>query len=391
LSAGSGPLTIDHNYIGANLAGDDGGGIRLLMAGNSPISIYNNMITNNVSLHEGGAIALDDSTNVTIANNTIAKNITTATAPTSSGQPAPAGISSVLNSGPLQKTLPTTAPLFSDPHLYNNIFWDNRAGSWTPKGVAGVGMIPGEQINRWDLGVADGSGYLSPHNSLLNTAAGGPQGGWQQDGGSTNQVMTSAATAIDDNAVQFAAPFNIELTLAAQRTYFRFRPSAIVSVSLPVNAIGDYHLSLTSPAANVGLLADTPTDTTNSGATVRTDIDDQTRPAGTRTDAGADQVTAPGPVVNLAPRVTTAAPRAAILRAQVATAVRAILNLFGLRFQASIQPQPDEASLPLMEALVMLGMFSLVLLSAGLLSARRRRDQIRLRIDQPDSDREVQP
>jgi hypothetical protein len=65
--------------------------------------------------------------------------------------------------------------------------------------------------------------------------------------------------------------------------------------------------------------------------------------------------------------------------------------LFGLRFQASIQPQPDEASLPLMEALVMLGMFSLVLLSAGLLNARRRRDQIRLRIDQPDSDREVQP
>jgi hypothetical protein len=414
VSTGSGPLSIDHNYIGANLAGDDGGGIRLLMAGNYPISIYNNMITNNVSLHEGGGIAIDDSTNVTIANNTIAKNITTATAPTSSGQPAPAGISSVKNSTPLQATLPggaahcpaagppvgTGASCFSDPNLSNNIFWDNRAGSWTPNGVAGVGMIPNELINRWDLGVADGSGYLTPHNSVLNTDPLGPQGGWQQDAGGTNVAHPSLdPRAIDDNWIGFVpkvfdatgnqvtGPFNLELTLAAQRTYFRFRPSAIVSVSLPTNALGDYHLAADSKAVGVGLLSNTPLDTTSGGSRVPTDIDDQLRPAGTVTDDGADQVSSSAPLQVLAPRVV-AAPKA-VVKAQVVTVIRSVLKVLGLQFLGS-QQQPAEPALPLLDAVVLVGMLSLLFVSAGLVNARRRREQIRLRIDQPDSDKEVQ-
>ena len=36
LSPGSGPVTITGNQIQANLANDDGGGIRFLMAGNFP-------------------------------------------------------------------------------------------------------------------------------------------------------------------------------------------------------------------------------------------------------------------------------------------------------------------------------------------------------------------
>ena len=98
LSNGSGPVKIHDNYIAANLAGDDGGGIRFLQAGNWQADVYNNMITNNVSTHEGGGIALDDATNVRIFNNTIAKSITTATAITSNGQPAPAGLSTGDNS-----------------------------------------------------------------------------------------------------------------------------------------------------------------------------------------------------------------------------------------------------------------------------------------------------
>ena len=86
-------MDIYNNLIQANLADDDGGGLRFLMAGNFPMNVYNNMIVNNVSTHEGGGVALDDAPNVRFYNNTVMKNITTATAITSNGSPAPAGLS----------------------------------------------------------------------------------------------------------------------------------------------------------------------------------------------------------------------------------------------------------------------------------------------------------
>ena len=57
------------------------------MAGNFPMNVVNNIIANNISTHEGGGIAIDDAPNVRIVNDTIVKNITTATAVTSNGQP----------------------------------------------------------------------------------------------------------------------------------------------------------------------------------------------------------------------------------------------------------------------------------------------------------------
>ena len=60
--------------------------------------ITNNQIVNNISTHEGGGIAIDDATDVTVAGNTVMKNITTATAMTSDGTPAPAGLSTADNS-----------------------------------------------------------------------------------------------------------------------------------------------------------------------------------------------------------------------------------------------------------------------------------------------------
>ncbi len=95
---GSGAVTIDANVIQSNLSNDDGGGVRLLMAGVDPIRITNNQIVNNISTHEGGGIAIDDATDVTVAGNTVMKNITTATAMTSDGTPAPAGLSTAENS-----------------------------------------------------------------------------------------------------------------------------------------------------------------------------------------------------------------------------------------------------------------------------------------------------
>ena len=105
LSPGSGAVDIYNNQIQANLANDDGGGIRFLMAGNAAMRVYNNMIVNNVSTHEGGGISLNDASNVRIFNNTIMKNLTTATAVTSNGLPAPAGLSTSRNSDLLRASV----------------------------------------------------------------------------------------------------------------------------------------------------------------------------------------------------------------------------------------------------------------------------------------------
>jgi hypothetical protein len=136
------------------------------MAGNFEYNVYNNIIVNNISTHEGGGVSLNDAPDVRFFNNTVMKNITTATAVTSNGSPAPAGLSSSRNSALLQPTLPAGSPIFSDPLLFNNIFWDNRAGTWTGGGVAGIGQ-PGDPvpIYNWDLGIADGTGLLAPTNS----------------------------------------------------------------------------------------------------------------------------------------------------------------------------------------------------------------------------------
>ena len=148
LSEGSGAVDIYSNQIQANLANDDGGGIRFLMAGNSPINITNNMIVNNVSTHEGGGIGMDDAPNVRLVNNTIMKNLTTATAVTSNGDPAPAGLSTTSNSVQLQATLPAGSPTFSNPLLANNIFWDNRAGTRAGTSVTGIGVAGDGLLDR---------------------------------------------------------------------------------------------------------------------------------------------------------------------------------------------------------------------------------------------------
>ena len=57
------------------------------------------------------------------------KNMTTATAVTSNGQPAPAGLSTGAEQRPAAGDAARAARRrFSNPLLFNNIFWDNRAG-----------------------------------------------------------------------------------------------------------------------------------------------------------------------------------------------------------------------------------------------------------------------
>lgn len=265
LSPGSGPVTINGNLVQANLANDDGGGIRFLMAGNYPMNVFNNFIVNNISTHEGGGIALNDAPNVRIYINTIMKNLTTATAATSNGAAAPAGLSTSVNSDLLQATLAGGAT-FSKPLLFNNIFWDNRAGTRTASAVTGLSAA---DANHWDMGVADGTPLqlLTPTNSVLQ---------------STTGTVADGSNLQADPAV--LAPYDVGVTFNTWRNNPAFIGAIMISADLPPNLMGDFHIAAASPAYNKGAASK------DGVAAPTVDIDSQARPAFGAFDIGADEV-----------------------------------------------------------------------------------------------------
>ena len=264
LSPGAGPVNIYNNLIQANLANDDGGGIRFLMAGNFPMNVYNNFIVNNISTHEGGGIALNDAPNVRVFNNTIMKNLTTATAITSNGAAAPAGLSTSMNSALLQATLPVGSPAYSNPLLFNNIFWDNRAGTRTLSQVTGL-TAP---IDNWDVGVADGPALLAPTNSVLQS----------------NRGITASPTNVIGVDPAVIAPYDVGVTFNTWRNNPAFLGAILISADLPPNLMGNYHLGTGSPAINRGAA-------NKSGVNAPPlDIDNEVRT--TAPDAGADEFSA---------------------------------------------------------------------------------------------------
>jgi hypothetical protein len=280
LSPGSGPVDILRNVIQANLANDDGGGLRFLMAGNFPMNVVDNVIANNISTHEGGGIAIDDAPNVRIVNDTIVKNLTTATAATSTGQIAPAGVSTGANSEALRATL-SGNPAYSPPLMFNDLFWDNRAGTRAGPTVTGLG-IPGDAspIVHWDVGAMDGSGTPAPTNSMLHVSLG-------TTGDASNQY------GVDPT---FIGEYDTSVTFLPWRTYPGLVGAVMVATDVPPTLMGDYHIP-TSSAARDAANSTTAVGTVTAPAV---DIDGGPRPTGTRYDLGADEL--PGTVVLAFPR-----------------------------------------------------------------------------------------
>ena len=277
---GSGAVDIYNNLIQANLSDDDGGGIRFLMAGNFPMNVYNNMIVNNVSTHEGGGVALDDAPNVRFINNTVMQNVTTATAITSNGQPQPAGLSTGDNSAQLQATLPLGSSLFSNPLLFNNIFWDNRAGTKGINTVLGIGSVgDATPINNWDMGVVGSpSALLAPTNSVLHVGTG---------------TVASPTNVVGANPAVIET-HNIPMTFTSWRTNVNFIGAIMVTADLDPALMGNFHLSgVGSPAWNLGAASKAVPSYQQLPATLAApafDIDRDGRPALGGFDSGADEV-----------------------------------------------------------------------------------------------------
>lgn len=269
LTPGAGAVNVFNNLIQGNLGNDDGGGLRFLMAGNFPYNVYNNMIVNNVSTHEGGGISINDAPDVRVINNTIMKNITTASAMTSNGQPAPAGLSTSVNSTLLQASLPAGSPLFSNPLLFNNIFWDNRAGTFTGSSIAGIGLMGDPNpVFHWDVGMQNISlGLLAPTFSMLETGLGTTMDGSNIFGSNPNVVEL----------------YDTSVMVAPWRGNPRFVDVLMVTTLATPNLLGNYHLLGSSPAIDAG---------TGTGASAF-DFDGDIRPQGPAVDMGADEVIVP--------------------------------------------------------------------------------------------------
>jgi hypothetical protein len=293
VSPGTGDISVERNQIQGNVSNDDGGGVRLLQPVDGRIQIVNNMIVNNLATDSGGGISLDDALRVEIVNNTIARNISTSTAEDApiddDAVPPPpvpgpgritvaqgAGIVSELHSQALLDAESLPAGSFSDPVLFNNIIWQNRAcyldGLLTLFGTDGCESPGLPSAGYIDLEVLGGGSFTKVKNNLCTADLGDP-GHCPAGGGNIS------------GAPDFAAPGAVETSFSALA--FGGDPTFVtVILRFPpedVNYPGNYHIAAGSPAVNAGSASEfsvlAPCD----------DFEGDGRPNGSTWDIGADE------------------------------------------------------------------------------------------------------
>jgi hypothetical protein len=178
----------------------------------------------------------------------------------------------------LQSTLPAGSPIFSNPLLFNNIFWDNRAGSRGTNMVTGIGAAgDASPINYWDIGTADASGLLAPTNSIIQIGTG---------------ITPSATNIFSDPTV--VSTHDISLTFTSWRTNVNFIGAIMVTADLPPTLMGNYHLlNSTSPAFNKAAASKAVPSYQQPPLTLAAptfDFDNQVRPSFGGYDIGADEI-----------------------------------------------------------------------------------------------------
>jgi hypothetical protein len=267
LSAGSGEVFVDSNLIQGNVSNDDGGGIRLLQPVDGPVHILNNMVVNNLATDLGGGISLDDALDVRIVNNTVARNVSTATAedadrstcspPALGSCPHAAGISSEPHSEALRTNRGLPVDSFSDPSMFNNIVWQNEAFY-----LDGTGGLPSAGYIDLEVVGTTTPQFMTPNYSLLTA----PYGSGVMNITGTDPMLVDA---INLNFV--AVPFAGDPAFVS-----------VLIISEPGDPQGDYHLQAGSPAIDAGVASfdgvDAPSD----------DFDGDLRDASP--DMGADEV-----------------------------------------------------------------------------------------------------
>jgi hypothetical protein len=314
LSPGSGSVRVDSNVIRGNLAGaGDGGGIQLLSVNGDDatsnntnswhkVDLVNNMINNNVAGLAGGGIAMQDALRVTIQNNTVAHNETTATtalafAPGAPNQsnPTPAGIVARTHSTDLALEL---GLLFSDPPVISDsIIEHNRSFYWLnfddpatpaietglfpancvapPAGagcdVTGIGYDPA--AHSADLAVMDGPFTVDAVYEL--TAQFSLLTGDMVDTDFVNAYFNGARNNEDITeftTIQTAGAFDE----GGNFIQVSFGPLSLLDPL--TGALLDYHIG-----------AGAAIDNGNPANTLSVDIDDDLRPQGAGFDIGADE------------------------------------------------------------------------------------------------------
>jgi hypothetical protein len=159
-------------------------------------------------------------------------------------------LSTSRNSDLLQASLPAGSPIFSEPLMFNNIFWDNRSGAWDGLGIHGLGLQGDTApINYWDMGLGDLTFSLHPAYSIYSSTLGTAFN-------PTNLVGELIGAAANPNV---RLTYDTSVTILPWRGNPRFVGINLVAVDSPPTLMGDYHLTAltitSSPAINAGAVS----------------------------------------------------------------------------------------------------------------------------------------